>query len=81
MFVNMPVGTPHSFENETDRPAKMLLSVASAALERMFFEIGVPLSDGAGPAPPLTKDEIEKTLAVAPKYGIEITTGDVILVP
>lgn len=30
MFANMPVGTPHSFKNETDRPAKMLISVAPA---------------------------------------------------
>jgi quercetin dioxygenase-like cupin family protein len=33
MFANMPVGTPHSFKNESSRPAKMLISVASAGLE------------------------------------------------
>ncbi len=27
MFANMPVGTPHSFKNESDRAAKMLISV------------------------------------------------------
>ena len=27
-FANMPVGTPHSFKNESDRPARMLISVA-----------------------------------------------------
>ena len=71
-FANMPVGTPHSFRNEGDRPARMLISVAPAGLEQMFFEVGVPLVEGATTALPPTKDEIEKLLAVAPQYGIEI---------
>lgn len=71
-FANMPVGTLHSFKNESERPAKMLISVAPAGLERMFFEVGVPLTEGAVTAAPPTKDEIEKLLAVAPNYGIEI---------
>ena len=65
-FANMPVGTPHSFKNESDRPSKMLISVAPAGLEKMFFEIGVPLAESATKALPPTKDEIEKLLAVAP---------------
>ena len=71
-FANMPVGTPHSFKNESTKPARMLISVAPAGLERMFFEVGVPLAEGATTAPPPTKDEIEKLLAVAPGYGITI---------
>src|SRR3984893_17104690 len=73
MFANMPVGTPHSFKNEGGKPAKMLISIAPAGLEKMFFEFGVPLADGATTAPPPTKAEIEKLLAVAPRYGVEIT--------
>jgi len=72
MFANMPVGTPHSFKNESSKPAKMLISVAPAGLEKMFFEVGVPLPEGSTTALPPTKEEIEKLLAVAPKYGIEI---------
>jgi mannose-6-phosphate isomerase-like protein (cupin superfamily) len=30
MFANMPVGTPHSFKNESNRPMKMLISLAPA---------------------------------------------------
>src|SRR5262245_51095370 len=37
MFANMPVGTPHSFANASNRPARMLISVAPAGLEKMFF--------------------------------------------
>lgn len=33
----------------------------------------MPLAEGATTAQPPTKDEIEKLLAVAPKYGIEIS--------
>jgi len=72
MFANMPVGTPHSFKNETNKPAKMLATVAPAGLEKMFMEIAVPLAEGATTALPPTKEDIEKLLAIAPKYGIEI---------
>jgi hypothetical protein len=66
----MSVGTPHSFRNESDRPA-VLISVAPAGLERMFFEVGQPVDEGATIAAPMTKEEIEKLLVVAPRYGIE----------
>lgn len=72
MFANMPVGTPHSFKNESGCPARMLISVAPAGLEGMFFEVGLPLAEGATTALPPTRLEIEKLLAVAPRYGIEI---------
>ena len=36
-FANMPVGTPHSFKNESSKPAKMLISVAPAGLDQMFL--------------------------------------------
>jgi len=72
MFANMPVGTPHSFRNESTQPAKMIISVAPAGLEQMFFEFGVPLPEGSTTAVPPTKAEIEKLLAIAPRYGIEI---------
>jgi quercetin dioxygenase-like cupin family protein len=71
MFANMPVGTPHSFRNESSQLAKMLISVAPAGIEKMFFETGVPLEEGATSAAPPTHEEIERLLAVAQKYGIE----------
>src|SRR3954453_1437694 len=71
-FANMPVGTPHSFKNESDKPARMLISVAPAGLEKMFMEVGVPVPQGDTTAPPPTQAEIERLLAVAPRYGIEI---------
>ena len=72
MFANMPVGVPHSFKNESGKPAKMLISVAPAGLEKMFFEVGVPLAEGATTALPPSKEEIEKLLKLAPNYGVQI---------
>ncbi len=72
MFANMPVGTQHSFKNESTLSAKMLISVAPAGLEQMFFEVGVPVAQGASTASPPTKEEIEKLLAIAPRFGVEI---------
>lgn len=72
MFANMPAGSLHSFKNESGKPAKILISVAPAGLEKMFFETGVELTEGAATALPPGKDEIERLLAAAPKYGIEI---------
>lgn len=72
MFFNMPIGTLHAFRNEGQKPAKMLISVAPAGLEKMFFEFGVPLPEGATTAQPPTREEIDKLLAIAPRYGIEI---------
>ncbi|GAA5508437.1 cupin domain-containing protein [Novipirellula caenicola] len=71
-FANMPVGSRHSFKNETDKTARMILSVAPAGLEQMFFEVGVRLDEGSAEALPPTEQEIEKLMAVAPNYGIEI---------
>ncbi len=72
MFASIPVGTPHAFKNESDRPAKMVITVAPAGLERMFLEVGVPLDEGATTALPPAKEEIARLLAVAPGYGVEI---------
>ena len=70
LFANMPVGTPHSFKNESDRPARMLITMAPAGLEKGFFEVGTPLPDGATTGLPPTKEQIERLMAMAPKYGV-----------
>lgn len=71
-FANVPVGTSHGFKNEGDRPARMLISIAPVGLEQMFFEVGLPLSEGSTTAPLPTQEEIEKLLAAAPGYGVRV---------
>lgn len=72
VFINMPVGTQHTFKNESGQPARMLISVAPAGLEQMFFEVGLPVPEGTQSASPPSREEIERLLAAAPRYGIEI---------
>lgn len=71
-FANMPVGSLHAFKNESDRTARMLISVAPAGLEEMFFEVGTPVPPGSTTASPPTPQEIDRLLAAAPRYGVEI---------
>jgi quercetin dioxygenase-like cupin family protein len=71
-FANMPVGSLHAFRNESDRPARVLISVTPAGLEKMFFEVGQPVADDAETAPPPGEADIERLLEAAPRYGIQI---------
>jgi hypothetical protein len=47
-------------------------TVRTPARGRTIAFVGVPLAEGATTALPPAKEEIERLLAVAPKYGIEI---------
>jgi quercetin dioxygenase-like cupin family protein len=71
MFANIPIGTLHRFHNASQQPARMIITVVPAGIEDMFFEVGQPAKAGDVPPPP-TKAEIEKLLAIAPRYGVEI---------
>src|SRR5258705_6570435 len=73
MFANMPVGTPHSFKNESNQPARMLVSVAPAGLAKMVFEIGTPLPQGATTVQPPTHAAIGRLLGAARRYGRVVT--------
>ena len=71
-FLNMPVGSLHSFRNESNQPARMLISVAPAGLEKMFFEVGQPIPDDVELAPAPTQADIERLIEAAPRYGLQI---------
>lgn len=71
-FASMPVGSRHAFKNESPRTARVLISVAPAGLEGMFFEVGTALPPGSIDASPPTPAEVARMLAAAPKYGITI---------
>jgi hypothetical protein len=44
-------------------------------MEGFFRESGRPATDD-GPAPPVDEDEIARTMAAAPKYGVEAVAFD-----
>lgn len=71
-FVHLPSGSTHSFRNETGSPARMLILVAPAGFENLFVEIGRPVTDRRSPPAPPNPATIERLLAAAPRYGLEI---------
>jgi len=71
-FASMPIGSLHTFRNESSQTARMLISVAPAGLEEMFLEVGTTLPPGSTTAVPPTHEEIERLVAAAPRYGIEL---------
>lgn len=71
-FVQLPPGTAHCFKNESAAPARMLIQVTPAGFEKFMAEFAVPLPSFESPPLPVTPAEIEKLLALAPQYGIEI---------
>ena len=69
-FVNAPKGTPHTFRNAGTTPARFLALLAPAGLENFFEEIGEPATDPS--SPPAGPPDVEKIMATAPRYGVEI---------
>ncbi|UBF29130.1 cupin domain-containing protein [Kovacikia minuta CCNUW1] len=75
-FIYSPKGQTHRFTNVSDRPAQMLCWVTPAGLEQFFMEIGTPVADPAAPSPPVTDTDIQKTIALAPHYGLTLLPSD-----
>ena len=69
-YAYVPRGTVHNFRNIAKTPSRILVGFTPAGIEGFFREAGQPASDD-GPAPPVDDDEIARTMAAAPKYGIE----------
>jgi len=71
-FVHLPVGSLHHFKNETEQPARMLITVFPAGFEQMLLTVGTPVDPSMTVAPPPTASEISRLLELAPQYGVEI---------
>lgn len=71
-FLQSPRNIPHSFRNEGSAPARMLILTVPSGFEQFIAEFAQPVPSFDSPPVPVTPAEIQKLLAVAPKYGIEI---------
>lgn len=71
-FLHSPKGQIHSFTNVGTTPAKVLCWNTPAGLEKFFAEVGKPVQDTDSEPPLVSAADIEKLLATAPKYGLEI---------
>ncbi|MDP8909374.1 MAG: quercetin 2,3-dioxygenase [Chloroflexota bacterium] len=70
-FVHLPRGVLHSYQNVGIGPARFLTLIVPAGLEKFFEEVGKPGTDLAS-SPPFEEEDIERLLAIAPTYGVEI---------
>ncbi|MDQ4128090.1 MAG: cupin domain-containing protein, partial [Actinomycetota bacterium] len=69
-FVNIPKGTLHTFRNAGTTTVRFLGMVAPSGFEGFFEEVGESARDGF--SPPAGPPDVEKIMAAAPKYGLEI---------
>ena len=69
-FVQIPRETPHAFKNNTSAPARMLIQCCPAGFDQFMAEFATELPSPDSPPLPPSPEEIEKLLALAPKYGI-----------
>lgn len=66
-FITLPKGSLHTFKNIGTTTAKMLITVNPAGLEQFFAEVGHGTQEE-----PVTPAAVEKLVAIASKYGLEI---------
>jgi quercetin dioxygenase-like cupin family protein len=70
-FVHLPKDIQHGYENVGAGPARFLGLMVPAGLEKFFEEVGKPGTNLSSP-PPFEEEDLDKLLAVAPRYGVEI---------
>jgi mannose-6-phosphate isomerase-like protein (cupin superfamily) len=71
-FLYSPKGQLHRFTNPTTTAAKMLVWVTPAGFEKFIAEVGKAVNGQVTRGASLNPEDLEKILATAPKYGIEI---------
>ena len=71
-FIQGPRGIPHAFKNQRSEPARMLIHVSPSGFDKFLTEFATPVPSFDSPPTPVTPADIQKLLAVAPAYGIEI---------
>jgi quercetin dioxygenase-like cupin family protein len=73
--VNIPANAPHSFQNKSDRPARMLCMCTPPGQEEFFMAVGDPVGSRTAPPPKLSPAEqaerILRAKALAAKYRTE----------
>jgi quercetin dioxygenase-like cupin family protein len=77
-YVNIPFEGPiHKFTNETDKTAHILCFTTPAGMDKMFLEIGKPVSANTlSPIPQMTPEELKRLQSIAEKYGQKLYPPD-----
>jgi quercetin dioxygenase-like cupin family protein len=74
-FAYVPRGTVHNFRNTAETHSRILVGFTPGGIEGFFRASGRPATDD-GPAPPIDEDEIARTMAAAPRYGLQAVAFD-----
>ncbi|CAI5517803.1 unnamed protein product [Closterium sp. Naga37s-1] len=84
-FMHMPLGRAHSFRNNSDRPARMLVICMPGGLEKYFLEIGDPeeaaerapeqSSGGTVHKPVVEQAKLQNAIKKAMLYGLVYPKG------
>lgn len=71
-FMHLPPYVAHTFANNFDKPAHMLLTFAPSGFEKWFTRIGVPVMNSSAPGdPPLTSgQDLKIAQNLAGDYGV-----------
>lgn len=73
-LVYVPKGNLHTYKNVGDKPGRLLISQTPGGLHEQFFEeLGEPATDKTKPPAPKDQPDLQKMVAIAAKYGIEIS--------
>jgi mannose-6-phosphate isomerase-like protein (cupin superfamily) len=71
-FVNVPPNVLHSFKNETNETAKLIIVLSPPGMEHFFVETGLEVSDINIKPQPFTDEQKQKLASIASKYGVEL---------
>ena len=71
-FVNVPPNVLHSFKNETNEAARIIIVLSPAGMEHLFVEVGLESSNNSVKPPPFSDAQKQKLFRLAIKYGMEI---------
>jgi mannose-6-phosphate isomerase-like protein (cupin superfamily) len=74
-FAYVPRGTVHNFRNTAETPSRILVGFTPGGMEGFFRAAGRSATDD-GPAPQVDEDELARTMAAAPEYGLELIAVD-----
>jgi quercetin dioxygenase-like cupin family protein len=71
-FIYLPKGRLHMHRAAGGAPARALVLVTPAGIEKFIEEAGVPATDVSSVPPPPEMPELERIVALAQKYGVEV---------